>query len=201
MTRRKESFTSSGKLHILTHLSNALRFLNEHSIAHLDLSPNNIMVVKDFLVKLIDFGEAYHPKVSTKYTPTNKRGNNGQFIYSPGRTFPYAPPETSSRYDNFSSQQDMYSLGVIMHQLLFGTFPFECHQDTHKRLYQEKTYNERILLAPERAELYAQLDFSTLLMNLTMKLLNCDEKRRPYPVWAHIIIKKLFYAIRWQPYT
>jgi hypothetical protein len=90
----------------------------------------------------------------------------------------------------------MYSLGIIMHQLLFGSFPFLCALDTHKRLYLDRTYHERIFLAPERAELYGQLDFVTLLMSLTMKLLDCDEKRRPHPVWAHIIIKKLFYAIR-----
>jgi serine/threonine protein kinase len=139
MDQKLESFTSSAKLHILTHISNALRFLSERGIAHLDLSPNNIIVVKDFLIKLIDFGEAYHKNTSKKYAPGMSR-EYGRFVYSPGRTFPYAPPETSSRFDNFSSQQDMYSLGIIMHQLLFGSFPFICHQDTHKKLYLDRTY-------------------------------------------------------------
>jgi hypothetical protein len=53
-----------------------------------------------------------------------------------------------------------------------------------------------MLLAPERGELYGQADFIAILTNLILKLLDCDEKRRPYPVWAHIIIKKIFYAIR-----
>jgi serine/threonine protein kinase len=114
MEKKRESLTHSGKLHILTHLSNAIRFLHEKSIAHLDLSPSNILVVKDFLIKIVDFGEAYHHKTSHKYSLA-ARGEYGKLVYAPGRTFPYAPPETTCRLENFSSQQDMYSLGVIMH--------------------------------------------------------------------------------------
>lgn len=61
---------------------------------------------------------------------------SGRFAYSPGRTFPYAPPETSLRVAHFTSQQDMYSFGVILYQMIFGGFPFTCHPETHKQLYR-----------------------------------------------------------------
>lgn len=115
MQKKYETITFSSKMHIISHLSNALRFLDQYEIAHLDLSPSNVIVVKDFLIKIIDFGEAYHKKTAEKYCMRAGKGEQGKYIYSPGRTFPYAPPETSSRMENFTSKQDMYSLGIIIH--------------------------------------------------------------------------------------
>lgn len=101
------------------------------------------MVVKDLLVKIIDFGEAYHKGTTNKLVQ-----NAGKGAYSPGRTFPYAPPETSQRVTDFTSQQDMYSLGVIIYQLIFGCYPFTCSSDTFKQLYRDRTFSERMMLAP-----------------------------------------------------
>lgn len=49
------------------HLSNALRFLDKKQIAHIDLSPNNILIVNEYMVKIIDFGESYSQKITPKY--------------------------------------------------------------------------------------------------------------------------------------
>lgn len=68
MDLKEQTFTHSAKLHILSHLSNAIRFLESYQVAHLDLTPSNIIVVKDFLIKLIDFGEAYHKNTSSKFS-------------------------------------------------------------------------------------------------------------------------------------
>lgn len=43
-------------MHLLIHLSGALLFLEELSIVHMDLSPNNILVTKDLIPKIVDFG-------------------------------------------------------------------------------------------------------------------------------------------------
>jgi len=53
---KKSTLTHSSNMHILIHISNAIRFLQKYDVAHLDLSPSNILVVKDNLIKLIDFG-------------------------------------------------------------------------------------------------------------------------------------------------
>jgi hypothetical protein len=90
----------------------------------------------------------------------------------------------------------MYSLGIIMYQLMFGAFPFTCSQETHCKLYQEKNYMARVFLAPERGEAYGQSDFISILMTFIMRLMDCSEHLRPFPVWTHIIIKKLFYVLR-----
>lgn len=81
------------KLRLLMHLSNALRFLDQKEITHVDLSPNNILVVGDCMIKIIDFGEAYCPKVTSKYLSTSKSDKNtSNFKYRPGKTYPYTSP-------------------------------------------------------------------------------------------------------------
>ncbi len=46
-------------------IAQALRYLQEYNIVHLDLKPPNIMLYKNMMVKLIDFGESYHPDVNS----------------------------------------------------------------------------------------------------------------------------------------
>jgi|LakMenEpi03Aug12_release.lakeMendotaPanAssembly.Ray.scaffolds.fasta_scaffold3450096_1 serine/threonine protein kinase len=60
-----QSFSLNAKMHILIHLSAALKFLSSHQIVHMDLSSLNVVVVNGLLTKIIDFGEAYHPVIDT----------------------------------------------------------------------------------------------------------------------------------------
>lgn len=51
----------SSQMHLFIHFANALRFLSQQNLTHMDLSTNNLLVAKDLLVKVIDFAEAHHP--------------------------------------------------------------------------------------------------------------------------------------------
>lgn len=57
---RRESLSMEGKLTLLAHLSNGLRFLAYYKVVHMDLTLSNILVYDGYLPKIIDFGEAYH---------------------------------------------------------------------------------------------------------------------------------------------
>jgi serine/threonine protein kinase len=50
-------------IYIMSQVAQALRFLHLNKIVHLDLKPENILFQKNFSVKLIDFGESFHPLV------------------------------------------------------------------------------------------------------------------------------------------
>lgn len=61
-------FSMHSKMHVFIHLANALNFLEKQMVVHMDLSAHNVMVCKDLLIKVIDFGEAYHPYLDSDKT-------------------------------------------------------------------------------------------------------------------------------------
>jgi serine/threonine protein kinase len=68
ITKNKDTMSYQTKIYLGYIIAQGLRYLQEYQIAHLDLKPANIMVCKQLMVKLIDFGESYHPEV--KSTPS-----------------------------------------------------------------------------------------------------------------------------------
>lgn len=95
----------------------ALRYMHEHSLLHLDIKPQNIMVSRhDGRIILIDFGLTKHYDTSEGKETTSTAGG-----YSNG----YAPIE---QYDNrsisrFSPQTDIYSLGATLYYAIMAKRP------------------------------------------------------------------------------
>jgi serine/threonine protein kinase len=56
MRLKSSTYTLATRLFILSHIANAIRFLEEYHIAHLDLTPSNIIVDSNKLIRFIDFG-------------------------------------------------------------------------------------------------------------------------------------------------
>jgi serine/threonine protein kinase len=56
------------KLYLLLNIVLAMRFLISKEIVHLDLKPTNVIVTKQLIPKIIDFGEAYHRDLCPKCT-------------------------------------------------------------------------------------------------------------------------------------
>jgi len=109
-------------LQILTGLSHA----HNKGIIHRDIKPQNILITSQGIIKITDFGIA---KALSSVTITQ----TGMFIGSPG----YISPEQAEgkKVDNRS---DIYSLGVLLFELLTGVLPFK--SDTpwgivHKHIY------------------------------------------------------------------
>ncbi len=98
---------------IAAQVAEGLAYAHQHGVVHRDVKPANIMVVKDGLVKITDFGIARMRAASDELTQT------GVMLGSPK----YMSPEQviGKRADQRS---DLFSLGVILYELLTGAAPF-----------------------------------------------------------------------------
>ena len=101
---------------IARHILCALLHLRRKGIVHCDVSLANILLSTDGYAKLNDFGLARHERKSSK--PGRKSPGDGM-IGVPG----YASPEVL-RGARATHASDLYSLGVVLYELVTGTMPY-----------------------------------------------------------------------------
>lgn len=94
-------------------IARALECAHNNNIIHRDIKPHNIIVTKDDLVKVTDFGIAKH---SDSATITN----SGKIIGSAH----YFSPE-QARGNLTDRRSDIYSLGIVMYEMATGVVPFD----------------------------------------------------------------------------
>jgi serine/threonine protein kinase len=87
-------------------------------IVHRDVSPQNIVVSYDGVVKLLDFGVA---KATRRLTSTSTGTVRGKFAYM--------SPEQCIGNDEIDGRSDLFSLGVVLHELVTGAPLFERDTD------------------------------------------------------------------------
>lgn len=95
----------------------AVEYAHQHAMIHRDLKPSNILVKPDGGVRLLDFGIA--KQLDSLDVPAD-RTQTGLRLMTPA----YAAPE-QIRGENVGIQTDVYSLGVILYELLAGRLPFD----------------------------------------------------------------------------
>jgi predicted Ser/Thr protein kinase len=108
----------AARVGIMIEVCRAVHYLHEHAIAHRDIKPNNILVTPDGDVKLVDFGIAKIETVAGIVASASPPGQ-ATMIMTPG----YASPEQVSG-DAGGRRGDIYSLGVVLYQLLTGHLPY-----------------------------------------------------------------------------
>lgn len=96
---------------IVSQLASALSYAHERGVVHRDIKPGNLLY-QDGLLKLVDFGIA--KLEASEMTAT------GEFIGTPS----YMSPELFSGVA-IDARSDLFSLGVVLYQLLTGVKPFE----------------------------------------------------------------------------
>lgn len=92
----------------------AIRYAHEQKVVHRDLKPDNIMVLPQGTIKVMDFGLAFFADRHSLTQP-------GQIMGSAA----YLSPEQAAGSDKIDQRTDIYSLGVILFELVTGRLPFE----------------------------------------------------------------------------
>jgi len=95
---------------VLSPICSALAFAHDNGVLHLDLKPENVLVTRDGLVKVGDFGVA---------SLTNAAGQ----AISAGGTLGYMPPE-QLRGEAVDARTDIWALGAVAYEVLTGAVPF-----------------------------------------------------------------------------
>jgi serine/threonine protein kinase/tetratricopeptide (TPR) repeat protein len=106
---------------VMTQILSALESIHARGIIHLDLKPSNVMVLNECdwvrdrpIAKLMDFGLSRF----ARYDPATHLPSSGTLYYM-------APEVIQSRSKPPDQRADLYSLGVVLYELLTGRRPFE----------------------------------------------------------------------------
>ncbi|KAF9227490.1 kinase-like protein, partial [Gyrodon lividus] len=105
--------------YILAQVVEAVYYLDGRGISHRDIKDENLVIDKDFKVKLIDFGSA------TMVDPNHPRPFYNLFF----GTTAYAPSEVLRKRPYQAAPAEIWTLGVLMSYLLTGISPFPTEQD------------------------------------------------------------------------
>jgi len=164
-----------GRLKLFRAVCEAVEYAHQHGVIHRDLKPSNVLVKPDGSVRLLDFGIAQRPDgegIAADRTRTGLRL----------LTLAYAAPE-QIRGEPTGVHADVYSLGVILYQLLTSRLPYDLSSKTPLEAALAITTAE-----PVKPSLYAEARTASRsdLDILSLRAMHKEPKRRYASVAALI---------------
>lgn len=113
MEYRKQPLSPKETVHFIAQILMALQHAHDKGIVHRDVKPHNIMLLPNGTIKVMDFGIARFSR-SENQTMTDKAIGSVHYI----------SPE-QAKGETTDSKSDLYSVGVMMYEMLSGRLPFE----------------------------------------------------------------------------
>lgn len=116
------------RLRLFIQLCDAVNYGHQRGIVHRDLKPDNILVDSHNRVRIIDFGLAR--ATDSDLRQTNVQTEVGQII---GSLQYMSPEQFEADSRDLDTRSDVYSLGVVLYELLSGTLPYDLNS---KKVYE-----------------------------------------------------------------
>jgi serine/threonine protein kinase len=110
LLHNKKILNFEAKIKILSDIAHGMKFLHEKGIMHRDLKPQNVLVDKDNICKICDFGLA---KVMDETLTVGVIG-----------TWQYMAPEIMMETETYNEKCDVYSFGIMMHEIFTLSKPY-----------------------------------------------------------------------------
>ena len=113
LIKKRGKLTTTEVVDIMSQIADGLSVAHDSYIIHRDIKPQNIMILENGMVKITDFGIAMEMN-ATQLTQTN----------SVMGSVHYLPPEQASG-KGATLKSDIYSMGILMYELLTGSLPYK----------------------------------------------------------------------------
>lgn len=157
--KRMGSLEEQETIRISRQIAEALKHAHSNKIVHRDIKPHNILLTNEGIVKVADFGIA---RASTSSTINNTSNVIGSVHY-------FSPEQARGGY--VDDKSDIYSLGIVMYEMITGAVPFDAdnHISVAMKQIQEKPLPPSIKLINKK--------ISSVLEDIIMK---CLEKNQSY---------------------
>ena len=153
--KKHKIFSETQAKYVCKQLLNGIKYLNDHNLAHTDINPD-IIYIKDIVKK--NYEELYNVKIL-------QFGSSSINIHKTNNSLYYMAPElTIGKYHQTS---DIWSIGVIIYQMIFDDFPFKGYKE------EEIVYN----IQKSKPDLINK-DASPYVKNLIKKMLIKDPFKR-----------------------
>ena len=156
---KKKQLSISDVVYIGSRVANGLQAAHSNGLVHRDIKPGNILITSDGRVKVTDFGIVAVQNESSDITKT------GSVL----GTATYISPE-QAKGESVSAKSDLYSLGIVLYEMLVGKPPFEGDSPV-------SVATKHLTDKPEKL-ISSRQDIPKGLENAVLKLLNKNSSER-----------------------
>ena len=153
--KRKDKLNEQEAVRISRQVAEALKHAHINNIVHRDIKPHNILITEDGTAKVTDFGIA---RASTSSTINNTSNVIGSVHY-------FSPEQARGGY--VDDKSDIYSLGVVMYEMITGVLPFDA--DNHISVAMKQIQEKPVLPSKKVKNINISKAFEDIIMKCLEK--------------------------------